>query len=88
MFITVFLNYFALLKGNEKLFGKLFWRHFVVYHAGAHLFRAPILDVIACFLAVFDSSEWPFLCFETDNSSRRIKPLVFNPSSIKTGRFI
>ena len=32
--------------------------------------------------------KWPFLCFETDNSSRRIKRLVFNPSSIKTGRFI
>ena len=63
MFIRVFLNYFALsIKGNEKLLAKVqesfeFGRHFVIYNAGADLFSALICDIIACFLAAFDSAK-------------------------------
>ena len=51
-----------MLKGNEKLLAKVqksfeFGRHFVIYNAGADLFSALICDVIACFLAAFDSAK-------------------------------
>ena len=91
MFIRVFLNYFVLnIKCNEKLLGKLqeffeFGRHFVVYHAGADLFSALIFDVIACFLAVFDSAKYSF-CMAIQRECELF--IVLNPFYLENKLYI
>ena len=62
-----------------------FGRHFVVYHAGADLFSALIFDIIACFLAVFDSAKYSF-CMAIQRECKLF--IVLNPFYLENKLYI